>query len=85
MDKHNGRAIGLGGCIVPANALLLPISVEFFIFLHNQFNPGADHMVGLAILGKRNKQTGAAGRPAGIGVRSFFGCLLVDLAIKFNK
>ena len=85
MDKHNGGATRLGGCIVPANALLLPVGAKFFIFLHNQFSPGIDHMAGLAIFSKRNKQAGAVGRPAGINVRSFFGCLLVDLAIKFNK
>lgn len=85
MDKHNGGAIGLGGCIVPANALLLPVGTEFFIFLHSQFNIGADNMDSLAIFIKRSKQTSAAGWPAGIDFRSFFWCLLVDLAIEFNK
>ncbi|MDB5089157.1 MAG: hypothetical protein JWR09_3151 [Mucilaginibacter sp.] len=84
MDKYNNGAVGLGGCIVPANTLLLPVGAEFFIFLHSQFNIGADYMAGLAIFSKRSKQTGAAGWSAGINVRSFFGCLLVDLAIKFN-
>lgn len=85
MDKHNGGVIGFGGRIVPANALLLPVGVEFFIFLYSQFSPGAVDLAGLAIFCERDRQTGATGRAAGVIVRSFFGCLLVVLAFKFNK